>query len=71
MKNYTYAALDDILDTLCSRVAELRNAANSRAEYYKRNGEEITDYEKKDLEKLFAIANLIEQYIEKNFNPRI
>mgnify|MGYP001570490998 FL=1 len=71
MKNYTYAALDDILDTLCSRVDELRNAANSRAEYYKSIGEEITDEEKKDLEKLFAIANLIEQYIKKNFDPII
>ena len=71
MKNYTYAALDDIVATLCSRVEEIRSGANSQAEYYKRDGEEIPEYAKEDLEKKYAIADLIEKYVEKNLNPRI
>lgn len=71
MKNYTYAALDEIVSTLCMKVAALRDDANSSAEYYTREGSEIPDYAKEDIERKNTIADLIEKYIEKNLNPRI
>lgn len=71
MKNYTYAALNEIVGTLCEKADDLRNSANSQVDYYTRDGEEIPDYAKDEIEKKKAIADLIEKYIEKNLNPRI
>lgn len=71
MKNYTFAAYDEIVNTLCMKVDALRADADNTSEYYKGNGGEIPDYAKDDLEKKYAIANLIEQYINKNLNPKI
>ena len=47
MKNYTYAALDDIVATLCSRVEEIRSVANSQVEYYKRDGKKFLSTQKR------------------------
>ena len=71
MNKYTYAALDEIVTTLCAKVEDLRTSANYSVEYYTRDGEEIPDYAKEDIEKKNAIADLIEKFIEKNLNPKI
>jgi hypothetical protein len=71
MNKYTYAALDEIVSTLCKKVEDLRESANNSVEYYTRDGEEIPDYAKVEIEKENAIADLIEKFIEKNLNPKI
>ena len=71
MKNYTYAALDEIVSTLCMKIDALRADATATAEYYTSDGIEIPDYAKEDIERKDAIAGLIEKYIEKNLTPRI
>ena len=71
MNKYTYAALDEIVTTLCAKVEDLRTSANNSIEYYTRDGEEIPDYAKEEIEKKNAIADLIEKFIEKNLNPKI
>ena len=71
MNKYTYAALDEIVTTLCAKVEDLRTSANNSVEFYTRDGVEIPDYEKEDIEKKNTIADLIEKFIEKNLNPKI
>lgn len=71
MKNYTFAAYDEIVNTLCMKVDALRADATATGEYYTGNGIEIPDYAKEDIERKGTIADLIEKYIEKNLNPRI
>lgn len=71
MNKYTYAALDEIVTTLCAKVEDMRSSANNSIEYYTRDGEEIPDYAKEEIEKKKAIADLIEKFVEKNLNPKI
>ncbi len=71
MKNYTYAALDEIVTTLCDKAEELRNSAQSLTEYYTNAGNEVPEYATEDIEKKREIAGLIERFIEKNLNPRL
>lgn len=47
MKKYTYAALDEIVSTLCMKVDALRADATATAEYYTGDGNEIPDYAKR------------------------
>ena len=51
MRNYTYAALDEIVNTLSIKIDALRADANNSAEYYTRDGEEVPDYAKEDIER--------------------
>ena len=71
MKNYTYAALGEIVSTLSMKIDALRADATACANYYTSDGNEIPDYAKEDIERKDTIADLIEKYIEKNLNPRI
>ena len=56
---------------LTKSTGRFARSANNSIEYYTRDGEEIPDYAKEDIEKKNAIADLIEKFIEKNLNPKI